>query len=145
MEVDRERYHPSWRKPSRLWSGPELGCLCTAGWSTCNMCNTHLQSWICVGHYEWVHMVQLQDAYLDYPSMRYAKPLHPSVNGSLCTFLIIRARFLSLVWSKLRLCTANHRAGYFSNLACDWLSIVWAYSEQQTENGPRIPALRSDN
>ena len=26
------------------------------------------------------------------------------------------ARFLSLVWSKLRLCWANHRAGYFSEL-----------------------------
>ena len=24
-----------------------------------------------------------------------------------------------------------------SNLAYDWLSIVWAYSEQETENGPR--------
>ena len=45
-----------------------------------------------------------------------------------------RARFLSLAQSKLRLCSANHRAG---NLACDWLSIVWAYSEQETENGPR--------
>ena len=48
-----------------------------------------------------------------------------------------RACFLSLAQSKLRLCLANHRAGYFSNLACDWLSIVWAYSEQETENGPR--------
>ena len=48
----------------------------------------------------------------------------------------IWARFLSLTQSKLRLCSANHRAGYFSNLACDWLSIVWAYSEQETENGP---------
>ena len=47
------------------------------------------------------------------------------------------ACFLSLVWSKLRLCSANHRPGYFSNLACDWLSIVWAYSELETENGPR--------
>ena len=46
------------------------------------------------------------------------------------------ACFLSLARSKLRLCSANHRAGYFSNLACDWLSIVWAYSEQETENGP---------
>ena len=35
-----------------------------------------------------------------------------------------------------RLCLANHRAGYFSNLACDWLIIVWAFSEQETENGP---------
>ena len=48
----------------------------------------------------------------------------------------IFARFLSLAGSKLRLCSANHRAGYFSNLACDWLSIDWAYSEQETENGP---------
>ena len=46
------------------------------------------------------------------------------------------AHFLSLPQSKLRLCAANHRAGYFSNLACDWLIIVWAYSEQETENGP---------
>ena len=49
---------------------------------------------------------------------------------------MIRAHFLSFTQSELRLCSANHRAGYFSNLACDWLSIVWAYSEQETENGP---------
>ena len=47
------------------------------------------------------------------------------------------AHFLSFAQSKLRLCSANHRAGYFSNLACDWLSIVWVYSEQVTEKGPR--------
>ena len=41
----------------------------------------------------------------------------------------IRARFLSL--RRLRLCSANHRACYFSNLACDWLNIVWACSEQK--------------
>ena len=45
------------------------------------------------------------------------------------------ARFLSLAQSELRLCSTNHRAGYFSNLACDWLSIVWAHSEQETERG----------
>ena len=33
-------------------------------------------------------------------------------------------------------CSANNRAGYFTNLACDWLSIVWAFSEQGTEMGP---------
>ena len=44
------------------------------------------------------------------------------------------AHFLSLARSKLRLCMAKHRTGYFSNLACDWLSI--AYSRQATENGP---------
>ena len=48
----------------------------------------------------------------------------------------IWARFLSLARSKLRLCSANHRPGYWSNLPCDWLSIVWAYSEQETENRP---------
>ena len=46
------------------------------------------------------------------------------------------ARFLSLAQSKLRLCSANHRPGYWSNLPCDWLSTAWAYSEQETENGP---------
>ena len=63
------------------------------------------------------------------------------VNNSglkMCTGMCLEtgACFLSLARSKLRLCSANHRAGYFSNLACDWLSIVWAYSEQETENGP---------
>ena len=33
-----------------------------------------------------------------------------------------RACFLSLAQSKLRLCSANHRPGYWSNLPCDWLS-----------------------
>ena len=47
-------------------------------------------------------------------------------------------RFLSLARSKLRLRSANHRTGYFSNRTCDWLSIVWAYSEQDTENGPWV-------
>ena len=40
--------------------------------------------------------------------------------------------------SKLGLCSANHRPGYWSNLSCDWLSTAWAYSEQETENGPWI-------
>ena len=44
-------------------------------------------------------------------------------------------------WGCWRLCSANHRAGYFSNLVCDWLSIVWAYSNQETENGPRAFSL----
>ena len=71
---------------------------------------------------------------------------HHYTEASLCRkyadkelFAWFRARFLSLARSKLRLCSANHRAGYFSNLACDWLSIVWAYSEQETENGPWSP------
>ena len=52
-----------------------------------------------------------------------------------------RARSLSLARSKLRLCSANHRPGYWSNLPCDWPSTAWAYSEQETENGPRAVTL----
>ena len=43
--------------------------------------------------------------------------------------IVTRARFLSLVRSKLRLCSANHRPGYWSNLPCDWPSTAWAYSQ----------------
>ena len=49
---------------------------------------------------------------------------------------IIRARFLSLARIKLRLCSATHQAGYFSNLSCEWMSIGGARSEQETEKGP---------
>ena len=60
---------------------------------------------------------------------------------SLCVSCLLTrttwACFLSLAQNKLRLCSASHRAGYFSNLPCDWLSIVWAHSKQETENGPR--------
>ena len=48
------------------------------------------------------------------------------------------AHFLSLARSKLGLYSANHSAGYFSNLACDWLSVVWADSELATEYGPWV-------
>ena len=53
--------------------------------------------------------------------------------------VVVRARFLSLAQSKLSLCSANHRPGYWSNLPCDWPSTASAYSEQDTENGPRCP------
>ena len=46
-------------------------------------------------------------------------------------------RFVSLAWSKLILCSTNHRPCYWSNLPCDWPSSAWAYSEQETENRPR--------
>ena len=52
-----------------------------------------------------------------------------------------RARFLSLAWSKLRLCSVNHRPGYWSNLSSDWPSTAWAYSEQDTGNGSWWPVL----
>ena len=55
---------------------------------------------------------------------------------SWCSINIRPGSVFCLARGKLRLCLANHRAGYFSNLPCDWLSIVWAYSEQETENSP---------
>ena len=50
------------------------------------------------------------------------------------------ACFLSLARRKLRLCSANHRPGYWSNLPYDWPSIAWAYSMQETENWHRSSA-----
>ena len=47
-----------------------------------------------------------------------------------------RARFLSLAWSKLWLCSAHNRPGYLSNLPCDWPGTAWANAKQATENGP---------
>ena len=44
----------------------------------------------------------------------------------------IRAHFLSLARCKLRLCSANHMLGYWSNKPFDWPSTACAYSEQET-------------
>ena len=41
--------------------------------------------------------------------------------------------------------SAHHKAGYFSNMACDWLSIVWTYSEQGTEHGSWNDLLSDGN
>ena len=72
---------------------------------------------------KWVHMV-------------------PRYRSAMChifqVYLGCWDHFLSLARSKLRLCTANHRPGYWNNLPCDWPSTAWAYSEQETENGPWI-------
>ena len=43
------------------------------------------------------------------------------------------ARLLSVAGCKLRLCQANHRSGYWSNLLCDWPGTAGAYSEQETK------------
>ena len=55
---------------------------------------------------------------------------YPHIWGNHCNQFKDQGPFS--VW----LCSANHRAGYFSNLSCDWLSIVCAYSQQETETGP---------
>ena len=59
-----------------------------------------------------------------------------------CSFISLfisptRTSFLSRAQRKLRLFSANHRPGYWRNLPSDSSSTVWAYSEQETENGPR--------
>ena len=79
-------------------------------WQAINCTNVHQDFW---------HNMSSLDH--NHPSMARA--------GFLC--------FLSLAPGKLRLCSTNHMPGYFSNLACDWLSIVWAYFKEETENGPR--------
>ena len=48
------------------------------------------------------------------------------------------SHFRPLAPSKLRLCPANYRPGYLSNLISDGPNTAWAYSEQETENGPRL-------
>ena len=51
-----------------------------------------------------------------------------------CGYTGTRACFLSLAQSKLRLCSANHRPSYWTNLPWYWPSTAWAYPEQETEN-----------
>ena len=55
-----------------------------------------------------------------------------------------RAHFLSLAWSKLRLCSANHRSGYWSNLPCDWPSSAGAYSELRLCSADHRPGYWSN-
>ena len=57
--------------------------------------------------------------------------------------LVTWDRILSLARIKLRLCSVNHRAGYFSNLVCDWLSTVRTYSRQKTKLGHGLHILGS--
>ena len=49
---------------------------------------------------------------------------------------VTRAHFLSPAWRKLKLCSANYRPGYWSNLPCNWPSTAWAYFENDTESSP---------
>ena len=75
-------------------------------------------------------LVQLMACCLKAPNHSYTRHIQDP------KLIVTWARFLSHAWSKLRLCSANHRPGYWSNLPCDWQSTAWAYSEQETENRP---------
>ena len=90
---------------------------------------------ICVTRPQWVNWDLLQIMSLPI-THSVSSMLYQIGSPIICLALMIRASFLLLARSKPRLCLANHRAGYLSNLACDWLSIALAYSEQETENGP---------
>ena len=63
---------------------------------------------------------------------------------SVMPYGITRARFLSLAQSKLRLCSANHRPGYWSNLPCDWLSTAWAYWILRARDRKQALAIMSE-
>ena len=69
------------------------------------------------------------------------KNSHPTFHLNLRCLYQARACFLSLARSKRRLCSANHRTGYWSNLSYDWPSTVWAYSNSETENRPGLSQL----
>ena len=56
----------------------------------------------------------------------------------------IRACFLSLARSKLRLCSASHRPGYWSNPPCDWPSTAWAYSESRDRKRAQVSIGTAD-
>ena len=73
------------------------------------------------------------DSILIYSFLKYRSLFQfVQTDNTYCVHMVfgnIWARFLSLAQSKLRLCSANHRPGYWSNLTCDWPSTVWAYAE----------------
>ena len=64
---------------------------------------------------------------------QYFTEVDSTLHGRFTDFLF-RARFLSLARSKLRLRLANHRAGYLSNLACDWLSMLYEHCAHAGQN-----------
>ena len=70
--------------------------------------------------------------------MLYERTLRHSISP-------IWARFLSLARSKVSLCSANHRPGYWSNPPGYWLSTAWAYFKQERENRPRMFCSSSRN
>ena len=82
---------------------------------------SYLDAWICILMHWWV--VGWVDGLI-------VRLVTFCCSWLLCTY---RGKHAS---TKLRLCSANHRSGYWSNLPCDWPSTAWAYSGQETENGP---------
>ena len=91
--------------------------------------HSRLKTWL-----EWIGQRQLQDKTGNVSVWQFGASyirdftVHIVCCALFCCGYVIRPRFLSLTWRKLRICSANHRAGYSNNLAFNWLSIVWAYS-----------------
>ena len=124
----------------RNW-GSGHGCLFSAHCTPLNMCHSKWMDWkyYLSSRTTWVFDIfgcQL-DELCGFPGDPLARCRNIST-GLLIFEITIGtwARFLSLARSKLRLCSANHRPGYWNNLPCDWPSTAWAYSQQETENGP---------
>ena len=115
----------SWSETIR-WNRPGISGPLMAQWPTESFLKNNtspilVNMWITVG--------ESKNAYL---ACKHSAPL----SGNCQTILqlshhlnrISWACFLSFAQTKLILCSANHRQGYWSILACGCLSIVWAYS-----------------
>ena len=118
------------QRPSSLVNnGHEYRCLTT-------MAQPLVVPWIYAG--SWWHsscnqrpssncIEQAVDKLQPYPCHWLHSHSSNKINDTVCLAIVTRStsrvRFLSLARSKLRLCSANHRPGYWSNLPCDWPSL----------------------
>ena len=85
--------------------------------------------------FETLHDIVAACIHIDYGFMWILPKVHVSYSWYKYLFRINtgpklshhQGPFLSLARSKLRLCSVNHRPGYWSNLPCDWPGTAWAY------------------
>ena len=90
-------------------------------WPECQpIHDQHFKFEFCIQIRNWINQI----GFCNIPAFSFR---HGNVyNLCLCND---RGCFLSVAWSKHRLCSANHRPGHWSNLPWDWPSTAWAYSE----------------
>ena len=123
------------------WSGFMQTCFLTFWWWLIDW----LASWSC--GMAWNHWRTLSEQWAAFGSLWAPLEMSSSLSDRWVGHFIwswgvepvdqafSRACFLSLGQSKLRLCSANHRAGYFSNLACDCLSLLRARDRKRGQLG----------
>ena len=92
----------------------------------------------------WLHCYETVGDFLIHHTFPCGNQVYRTNHDALI-LAVTRVRFLSLAWSKLKLCSGNHRPDYWSDLPCDWLITAWAYPEQETENGPWTSAAALNN